>query len=333
MIKNRREFIKIAALGMGMGFTGCANSMQSLGLSAPDLKPTKLPFKDVVVTGDKYIVKNGYIVDNNGNKIFDEEGDIKQVFDIKNNWFYLLNIPSNSKWKIKDLNTKKTIREFNSYEVIVFYDKNKVFIGEQFKSYNGNQIFDNVYVFDGNHFNLINKNVIWNGFLTSRGVYVLNQNKALDIRTSSLLTPKNLPGEYKNCSWFVLGSVNENLVFYGQVGILGNDGAIAVYNNGKVYTIISKSELNKDGYGKLQFLVSGKKVVLKVIYPDNSKIRYFYLNDLIEVKGCDNSFKPIKILDRHINGSDISGWVDKYTFSLLGLYYYDVIKNRPFALF
>lgn len=282
---TKRDFLKIAASGAAVLFGGCAGAMQKAPIAKTS--PVRLPFKDEVLAADPYEVKNGFIVGINGEKIFDEEGDILYVFKAGNGWFYLLKIPNNRIYKIKSLKDRSVVRTFRAALVNVFPQGDKAYIGVMFANYNV-VIYDNIYLFDGSKFSLSNKNVKVYG-RKNDSVFYITIDSAIDIRTGKNYTTYDLGKKLGFLVRYYIGSVEDKLVFVYSTGLFGNN-VLGVYDatNDKFYDLFVKHGMTDDR--KIQFLKGGKKVVLKLPRNEN---RYVYINNMVYVKGIDPNFKPI----------------------------------------
>jgi len=314
---KRRNFLKLLGSSSTILLTGCANDViNSLHLSNNKaVTISKLPYKDEILPPDFYIVKNGYVIDLNNKKYFDEEGDIEEVFNIKNNWYYLVHTPNTKIYKIKSLPKKELIKEFNAFLVQIFPMNTKIYIGTRFNNYSY-AIFDNIFEFNGDTFNLINKNVEVYGEKDDSVFYLTTEN-AIDIRTSQAYSDDFLNNKLNISIDNLIGGIDDNLVFLFNeanllTSLLHNNLGLGVYNTttNKFYILFFG-----DNSTECQFLKYGHKLVLKLNL--NNKNKYIYMNELIEIKGINKLFKPIEITIPHEYSSNEN--IYKYSLAQISL--------------
>jgi len=322
MIK-RRTFLKISSLTSISFLGGCASStlnnmIGSVIGNGKTIRSSNLTKKNIILKGDEYIIKNGYLVNQFTNrKIFDEEGDIIFTHIIENDWYYIVHKPNTKKYTLKRLLNKKTIKDFNVANLIALPSKNKMFILTSFGNYS---IADNVYEFNGTSIELINKNLSLSGYVTN-GSYLVNDKTAIDV--FGKIYDNNT---FKVPLTQMIGSAFNNLIALNTTAIFNGDNIISAYNRkeNKIYTLLSQNEIRnnyKITYPEIQFLKSGHKIVLKIFLPTP---KYIYLNELYEISNVDQSFKPIKVTQFHEYANNEI--YSKYTLAVLYLYLNKVKK-------
>lgn len=291
---GKREFLKIICIVCLLISSSYAKNLKENGVFS------KLPVNNVIVKSDPYFLKDGYIVDTSGNKIFDEDGDVKDVFDVDGKWFYLMKIPTNKIYKIKSLKDKKTIRTFNANYIKIFKNNGKAYIGVMLGNYD-NTVFDNIYKFNGKKFSLINKNVSCDGF-TNQSVFCMTLDTAIDVRNGKKYTIKSLENEFKGIRIYgFIGSLDDKIIVVFTKGFFDMNERLGGYDskNNRFYLLYEDKKGILGGglfydHNLVQFLKSGRKIVLK-----NKKTNQFiYLNKFEIVKGTDSHFGPIKIVDQ-----------------------------------
>ncbi len=302
----------IVLLGISILFSGCIGNRVPVSIYKPVKKPT------VLQGTQKVLVTNGALKLNNGNKIYDSEGNIYGAYVINKKVYYLVKITNKKLYKLKDVD-ENTIKEFEATDVKTYlHDNNVIFMVQEVKPKIKRNLYDNVYEFNGNDFKLINKNVYVNGDFDS-GIYMVNVSYAsshenyyiTDITNSKTVKFKASSDEYIRTMYFV-GAINNNIC-YVKGSTLTETAQLKVLNTttGKRYTLAQADT-------KIQLLKSGNQVVLKIfenIGKSNApkiKEKYISLNSIEEVEGISSNFTPIKIV---VFGGD---WKELYTVRELG---------------
>lgn len=316
----KKSLISVAIAGaLAVGFTGCVGGQPAKPISL--YKPMK---EAKILSATNSYVDNGAVVFNNGNKIYDEEGDIKASFTINGKTFYLLSIKGKDLYKVKDSN-KKTLKEFNANGMSWFIEGNNVALAV---SLSGNQkigLYDNVYQFDGSNFKLINKNLdLSNGRYTkngstlykrvsksgmyyidtwyTKGGYLKNQS-ITNILTGKKITQIDLEKRTNyDASIYpmVVGVVGDKIYYTYQSGMLLAEYFLEVLDTktNKVYTLVGDKLFDDSSVKKkMQILKSSDQIVLKIF--DNPKLKVesklFKHKTSVESKYTNESAKFISL--------------------------------------
>lgn len=321
-----KRILKIClSIALLMSLFGCA------GNNTPQVPISYYkPIKDTKIVKDDTLAKveNGALIFKNGDKVYDEDGDIVAAFTLDNNVFYLLRILDKNLFFIKNAN-KKVIKKLKATNIIWFTSPNKVILAVKLPG-NHSSYYDNIYSFDGKKIKLINKNILLdNGYVT--GLYYVNviyRGQYRDFKGYRIVNMLNgkivtIKPKYKALldKYYLLGAIGENL-FYIYSANPGDffsfslgENVLEVYNpnNGMQNTIL-------DSKHKFQILKAGNQYVLKVfnntnltsefkIWKSRGRInskydrepaKYISLNTLKEVK-ISNNFKPIMIRASYYN--------------------------------
>jgi len=142
-----------------IGLSGC-------GASAPVPVYTPVQKQITLKSMQKASVSNGALVLNNGEKIFDEDGEIIRTYTLNKKVFYILR-KENKTFELKDIN-KNVIKDFKANKISIYDSNNEIYFAVQ-KTYNRLNIFDFVYKFNGKDLKIINKNIRAGGFPS--GIY------------------------------------------------------------------------------------------------------------------------------------------------------------------
>jgi len=325
-----------------VGFSGC----KEIDLSVPGLQAKKPPVqKPVEITKLKIlphgieaqkspIVKNGAIIMPNNERILDENGDIIQVYHANQEYFYLLQ--TRKTFKLKNLATKKVIKEFEKpVDIQSFQDTDGFLLAIKWNLQSN--VYDNIYSFDGKNLKLINKNIVIpfgsgvHGTYALKGVYkhiegslwayqfqgyyIVNilSGKVVEIKPQySKLITMILFGTHKSTFKNIIGIIDDN-IFYTYKDTNGKD-VLEVYN-GKTNSQKTILETNN----RLQFLKYGNQVVVKIFNDKNLKAehvlgntniktryanmpaKYISLNLLANVSGVSQDFEPIVLKGNYAN--------------------------------
>lgn len=314
----------LLCLVIGLGLVGCVGSTSN----GPNKESSKIKIispekKDIFLTANNNpYVLNGAIVKTNGDKIYDEDGDIIEVLMFENKLYYIVNLIGKKKYLIKDSN-EKILKSLDAENVFVVKDNKYSYLITKLKG-NKSKIYDNVYKFEGEKIKLINKNVNVKGHLSGNyivktpfkrmrsGGYIMKNQYNLDIRNGSTVNVFNkIKTSYKpNMLPMVIGSRGDYIYYVYTSGfLLGTESLIEAYNvkTKKTYTLAKDND-------KIQFLTLGNDVVLKIFKNDvksESKIHghytnmiskykdepatYIYLNTLKEINGVSDDFKPFHL--------------------------------------
>ena len=346
----------VIAIGLGIGFTGCASSMAGVmenvntaldeGLNtakkitedpatlfsskddknktneteeSQDLKIndninslsllTKLPKKDLVInTNNNVYIDNGALVFNNGEKLYDEEGDIKDLFILNNQVFYILQNLNKNIISIKDLE-QNIIKTFTG-GIMWFKSNDEFIIASKLKNNASLRMYDNIYSFNGKKFKLINKNLNLSGNKTGFFVVKSLYNK-YGFKGTTVTNIKN--SKQLNNRHLIIGASKDKILYIERVstGFLSKASILKVLDTNTDKSI----PLLKEGEEYLQFYKLGNEIILKIMSGDtlsseskmhghytnvkskftNKKGRYIHLNTLTEVDGVSKDFKLIPL--------------------------------------
>lgn len=331
----KKSLVTVALASVLMlGLAGCGGNTPKVPISYHK------PLKDSTLVKDNNLarVENGAVILDNGNKIYDEDGDVSAVFTIDEKIFYLLKVQDKNLYILKDKN-KKIIKTLNATSISWFTDINKVILAVKLAG-NRSDIYDNIYDFDGNKLSLINKNIsLSRGYKT--GFYYVNVLYSKDsyrpfkgYQIVSILDGKKViikpkHQKYKSDGYYLLGAVGQKLIYvYNNIN---RDKTIEIYDmNTKAKEVI----LDEDS--EFQILKSGNQYVLKIF--DNKKLdtesqmhghyktikskydkesaRYLSLNTLKEVK-ISNDFKPVLV---YTGFGNLGGGYTRETYLTLNAY-------------
>ena len=350
---------KITLLSSGVAlaallFTGCAKNSTPISLY-------QAPKDDIVLNIKQDEVKKGTLILQNGDKIFDNEGDIVTSFKVNNKLYYIVQslIKGESHFKVKN-SSKDIVEEFKANKITWFNDDNKFVLAVKLERNKTDDIYDNIYEFDGNKFNLINKNLdltngyfidddklTYNRIVSRSGMYYieslfeqfgnltfLSKQYVTNISTDKKIDFKKIKTNYEigNNKPIILGIRNDIIIYTYSTGSLFTLSLpiiiIEAYDMkmNKAYTIYSDNDSKK-----IQFLNSGNDVVLKIF--DNTKIQseVFYQNYVedFKTKYMNESAKTI-----HLNSlkeiKNISGnTVNQMLITFQGSYLMNISSTEP----
>ena len=344
---------KITLLSSGVAlatllFTGCAKNSTPISLY-------QAPKDDIVLNIKQDEVKKGTLILQNGDKIFDNEGDIVTSFKVNNKLYYIVQslIKGESHFKVKN-SSKDIVEEFKANKITWFNDDNKFVLAVKLERNKTNDIYDNIYEFDGNKFNLINKNLdltngyfidddklTYNRIVSRSGMYYieslfeqfgnltfLSKQYVTNISTDKKIDFKKIKTNYEigNNKPIILGIRNDIIIYTYSTGSLFTLSLpiiiIEAYDMkmNKTYTIYSDNDSKK-----IQFLNSGNDVVLKIF--DNTKIQseVFYQNYVedFKTKYMNESAKTI-----HLNSlKEIKNISDSFKVIPLKTYFKNISGN------
>jgi hypothetical protein len=294
-----------ALIGMIIiSFNGCGG----VSVAVPVYVPAK---KQIMLNNtEKAIVDNGALILNNGDKIFDENGEIIHAYTLKGKVFYLL-LQKNQTFALKD-SDKKLIKNFEA-DRITTYNSNDDILFAIHKQFNPLNIMDTVYKFDGRNLTIINKNVKAGGFAT--GIYnaFVLYSKENDFSGYKIVNITNnkiikMPSDFKH----LVGAINDKIFYIDREGFGGDDSILKMYNptTQKSIALVQKAD-------QIQLLKAGDQVVLRIFMDKNLKAttnkfsRYISLNRLEEVSSISSDFKPI-ILHYRVENNHTKTW-ETYT--------------------
>ena len=353
IIKKGKDMKKVILLGSGVAlatllFTGCAKNSTPISLY-------QAPKDDIVLNIKQDEVKKGTLILQNGDKIFDNEGDIVTSFKVNNKLYYIVQslIKGESHFKVKN-SSKDIVEEFKANKITWFNDDNKFVLAVKLERNKTDDIYDNIYEFDGNKFNLINKNLdltngyfidddklTYNRIVSRSGMYYieslfeqfgnltfLSKQYVTNISTDKKIDFKKIKTNYEigNNKPIILGIRNDIIIYTYSTGSLFTLSLpiiiIEAYDMkmNKAYTIYSDNDSKK-----IQFLNSGNDVVLKIF--DNTKIQseVFYQNYVedFKTKYMNESAKTI-----HLNSlKEIKNISDSFKVIPLKTYFKNISGN------
>ena len=351
--KEGKYMKKITLLSSGVAlaallFTGCAKNSTPISLY-------QAPKDDIVLNIKQDEVKKGTLILQNGDKIFDNEGDIVTSFKVNNKLYYIVQslIKGESHFKVKN-SSKDIVEEFKANKITWFNDDNKFVLAVKLERNKTDDIYDNIYEFDGNKFNLINKNLdltngyfidddklTYNRIVSRSGMYYieslfeqfgnltfLSKQYVTNISTDKKIDFKKIKTNYEigNNKPIILGIRNDIIIYTYSTGSLFTLSLpiiiIEAYDMkmNKAYTIYSDNDSKK-----IQFLNSGNDVVLKIF--DNTKIQseVFYQNYVedFKTKYMNESAKTI-----HLNSlREIKNISDSFKVIPLKTYFKNISGN------
>ncbi len=339
----KKSLVTVALASVLMlGLVGCGGNTPKVPISY--YKPLK--DSTVVKNNNLASVENGAVILDNGNKIYDEDGDVSAVFTIDEKVFYLLKVQDKNLFVLKDKN-KKIIKTLEATSIHWFTDINKVVLAVKLPG-NRSNVYDNIYDFDGNKLNLINKNIsLSRGYKT--GFYYINVLYSKDsyrpfkgYQTVNILDGKKIiiNPKYKKYNfdgYYLIGAVGQKLIYvYNDVN---RNKIIEVYDMST-----NKKEVILDEGSEFQILKSGNQYVFKIF--DNKKLdteskmhghyqtikskydkesaRYLSLNTLKEVQ-ISNDFKPVLV---YTGFGNLGGGYTRETYITLNAYRLFMIFNK-----
>ncbi|MCX6060802.1 MAG: hypothetical protein NT103_00920 [Campylobacterales bacterium] len=304
MIKKMSQFSGALLVSLIVG--GCA-SQPAIPVSYFTLEKE---VKAVNSSATRMTVSNGAVILPNGEKIYDEEGDVLTAFTVNGNGYYLLKNLSNGTYSVKDKN-KKIIKTFQVSEIAWFFDGAQPFFAVRLSG-NSSSIYDNVYSFDGQNFKVVNKNI----YVAPQrsGIYSLEPTfgslgyfkaKITNIITSEEVSPMAQYPKYKTPTMYILGAVGSKVVYVYKDS--HGDDTIEVYDpQTKVYyPLLNDSK-------KIQLLRGNNDIVIKVFQSDavhieskndnytsyeskykNEPATYISISKLKEVAINESEYNPI----------------------------------------
>jgi len=292
----KKRIVKLTLTTILVGvISGCAGVSKGATPIAVNLKKTHK-----VLHSSKYSISNGSIVSDNGDRVFDEEGDIVGVYNFSHEKsIYLLKIIGKPIYKVKTID-KKVVKVFDANKIIPFSDKDKVIFAVRLKG-NKTNIYDNIYLYNGKQFKFINKNIDLSntyptGLFALKTVYscgsycFINYQEVIDMENGQKIYNKKLPTTYKpDYKPKIIGARNNKVFYIYKVA----GGMYATYVIEAYDTKTKQSQVVLAGRvdPEIQILKNDNFVVIKETEPK----KYIYLNTLEEIDNISGNFKPITI--------------------------------------
>lgn len=317
-MKNGLIKSTLIATAAAIIMSGCASS--SSNNTSPTVKIYQAPKSNIVLkTSSQFYLDNGSVIFKNGEKLFDQDGDILKGFYVNNQFFYTVLNENTKNWKIKN-KQKKVIKEFTDSLIHVFSKSPTEAI--IYESLPGNTTFskyDNVYSFNGNSLNQIDKNVqlergyYTKGEYTIKKIFTRNSKKTPDryeVYNRYTKEKLNLPTFYAASVYkmHVVGIAGDFLYYTNEEGLLDRTHTLHAVNlkTGKDIVLLNGTLMSSENNKKLEFLKFKNDIVLKIYNSSTKELKtnkqntyiaekIIHLNTLNEIKGISPDFETIAI--------------------------------------